>query len=138
MKENFISSGLPATRSTLKTLAINAYASQDIDQFRTERFCASSTFLSDFQNKWNLSLRKPHPERRVDVDQEYVKSFLERLESCKESYPPERVLNFDETNWKLIYEPSKILAEKGVETVKLMLNRSEKQSFTAFGAISAA
>jgi hypothetical protein len=59
------------------------------------------------------------------------------LSTLAEDYPLERVFNMDETAWHLYMGPHKVLPEKGVEAVKLKTGRSEKESFSAFGAICA-
>jgi hypothetical protein len=48
------------------------------------------------------------------------------------------VFNIDETCWRLLEEPRKVLAEQGSETVKLASRTSEKTFLTGLGAISAA
>jgi hypothetical protein len=59
------------------------------------------------------------------------------LSTIPEDYPPELVFNMDETAWRLSIPPMKVVAEKGTESVKLRTAKEEKDSFTAFGAISA-
>jgi hypothetical protein len=90
------------------------------------------------QDRQSLSLRTPHRERRTELDEAYATYFLHRLDTLPNDYPPDLVFNMDETCWRLFETPRKVLAEKGTETVKLAAKTSEKTSFTALGAISAA
>jgi hypothetical protein len=135
--ENQIKPGLGATRSDLKKLCLDCYSAQTDEERHLQRFCASTTFLHDMQQRQGLSLRTPHAERRTTVDESYVSCFLHRLNSLSNDYSPDLVFNMDETCWRLFEAPRKVLAEKGSETVKLRSKTSEKTSFTAVGAISA-
>jgi hypothetical protein len=137
VKENLINPGFGPTRADIATAATNAYSSQDIGSFRTERFSASNKFVDGFMHRNHISLRAPHMERRCNIDSAYVKTFQERLNDCRADYPPERVYNFDETCWKIYYGPRRVLSEKGSNSVKIKSFTGEKQSVTAFGAISA-
>jgi hypothetical protein len=134
---NFIRPGVGATAQTLQTLALNAYGSLDPSEMHAERFCSSYRWSSGFQKRWQLSLRSPHHERRTKVSDAAVDAFLQRLSTIPDDYPPELVFNMDETAWRLYIPPMKVLAEKGTESVKLRTAKGEKESFTAFGAISA-
>ena len=138
LRENYIHSGIGATRSGLRQLCLDCYAAQNDDERHLERFCASTTFLRDMEKRQGLSLRSPHHERRTALDEDYSAYFLRRLDTLSNNYPPDLVFNMDETCWRLFEAPKKVLAEKGAETVKLSSRTSEKTSFTALGAISAA
>jgi hypothetical protein len=60
------------------------------------------------------------------------------LNQAKREYAPEHIFNFDETCWKRLLGPNKVLAEKGTESVKLKTVKGEKESYTASGSTSAA
>jgi hypothetical protein len=137
LKTNMINPGYGPVRSDIKTVASNAYSSQEISEFRHERFCASDGFVTNFMNRWNLGMRTPHAERRTDIDPDIADVFSNRLNDCKKDYPNERIYNFDETCWHIYMGPQKVIAEKGTETVKLRCRTGEKLSVTAFGTISA-
>jgi hypothetical protein len=137
LRDNYIRAGLGATRTQLRHLYLDSYAAQSDEESNFERFCASTTFLHDFQTRQGLSLRTPHKEWRAELDESYAAYFLERLNSPSNDYPPDKVFNMDETCWRLFEAPQKVLAEKGAETVKLLARTSEKTSFTALGTISA-
>jgi hypothetical protein len=53
------------------------------------------------------------------------------------SYPPNAVLNFDESNWHLVMSGYQTLAEQGVEAVPRHVNDDAKASFIFFATISA-
>jgi hypothetical protein len=60
------------------------------------------------------------------------------LNDLANDYPPDLVLNMDETCWRIFEAPRKVLAENGVETVKLLTPTDEKTFLTAIGDFSAA
>jgi hypothetical protein len=138
IRKNMIEPGNGPVRADVKILTSNAYSSQNYEDFHVERFCASSRFIDGFLDRHKLSLHAPHVERRCNIDPTFATEFLRRLNECPQDYPPDRVFNFDETCWKIFYGPRRVLAPKGCEAVKLKSLTGEKQSVTAFGAISSA
>jgi hypothetical protein len=126
LSENLMKPGFGPTPLSLKLLSMNAYSSQEIGEFRKEKFHASNSFLYGFENRWHISLRSPHLQRRCEIDEEYAKEFIERLNSCPQDYPPHRVFNFDETCWEIYNGPRRVLAEKGSESDKLIFSTGEK------------
>jgi hypothetical protein len=81
LRDNYIRTGIGATRTQLKHLCLDSYRAQSDEVRRLERFCASTAFLHYFQTRQGLSLRTPHKERRPELDESYAASFLERLNS---------------------------------------------------------
>lgn len=138
IRTDYIRPGKGGTRKTIASLATNAYASLPIDEMRLERFAASSRFVDGFMKRQYITLRMPHAERRTHINPDRVADFLRTLENAKAIYRPDRIFNFDETCWKCCLTPAKVLAEKGTDTVKLLKCRNEKESYTAYGCISAA
>ena len=135
LKKNFIESGVGVTRTILKEAAISAYSSSE--EHKVERFCASNKWTQRFMSTHNLSLRIPHLERRTSVDPSYREYFLNRLNTLKEDYPPSRIINCDETCWRIFQNPRLIVAEKGTEAAKILKDHNEKLSVTALGTITA-
>jgi hypothetical protein len=119
LRDNYIRTGIGATKTQLRHLCLDSYAAQSDEERHLERFCASTTFLHDLQTRQKLSLRTPYKERRPELDESYVAYFLERLNSVSNDYPPDKVFTMDETCWRLFEVPQKALAENGAETVKL-------------------
>jgi hypothetical protein len=76
IKINFIDTGYGPKRSDIKRMASNAYSCQDANQFRRDRFCASSSFTTSFMNRWRLRLRTPHAERRSHIDEDQAEFFI--------------------------------------------------------------
>jgi hypothetical protein len=113
LRDNYIGTGIGATRTQLRHLCLDSYAAQSDEEHHFERFCASTTFLHGFQTRQGLSLRTPHKERRAELDESYAANLLERLNRLSNDYPLDKVFNMDETCWRLFEAPQKVLAEKG-------------------------
>jgi hypothetical protein len=88
------------TRKHVAELAKNAYASLPPEEMQTDRFCPSARFVDKFLARHELVLRKPHPERRTEVDPGHVRQFITPLENAKYRDRYDQIFNFDETCWK--------------------------------------
>ena len=134
VSDNYLKVGNPLTRRELHDIALNAYSSSDSSQ--VERFAASNSWVDRFLQTHDMTLRKPHVERRTTINEDSIAYFRQRLDELPKFYPPSHVVNFDETSWCLCLSPHKVLAEKGIETVKIKQQAGEKQRLTAFGSIT--
>jgi hypothetical protein len=95
-------------------------------------------FVQELQTRQGFSLRTPHTERRIELNEGYTGYFLKRMNSPSNNSPHHNVFEIDKTSWLRFETPQKVLEEKGAETVKLWATTSEQTSFTALRAISAA
>ena len=132
---NQAASGLGPTAHTIHSLALEKYARNP--NLKYERFCASTTFVSDFMKRHGLSFRKPHGERRTTVSEDHVRYYQEKLENAFRVYPKERIFNMDETCWKISNTPLKVVNKIGVPTVKISSSQNQKISLTAIATIDA-
>jgi hypothetical protein len=135
-KANYIEPGIGGKRQALASLCLNSYSSTPPDEFRRDRFCASSRFLCSLKRRHNLTMRRPHAEKFSTIDDGYTNYFCERTRTLQEDSPPELVFNMEETCWRLFEALRMVLEEKGKETVKLRSERSEKTSSNASGRIT--
>jgi hypothetical protein len=87
VRVNHIHPGIGATRKDLKKLCLTSYAEQAGDQRHLERFCASSSFLRDLEKRQRPSLRTPHKEPQIAVDESDATYFLNRLNSLPDDDP---------------------------------------------------
>jgi hypothetical protein len=72
---------------------------QDSDTGPSTRFVASRHWRRDFMKRWKLSQRKPHAKRRPNIDPAAVQAFQRRMAVVRQRFPPELVINMDETSW---------------------------------------
>ena len=137
IKARFIDTGDGATRNDIARVATEVYMTLEVDEFRRDRFCASNSFVDAFLKRNHLSLRSPHVARRPKVNVDKETEFIERISTILNDYPQHRLYNIDETCWKLIQTPRRIIAPIGCENVKLETNVNDKASVTAIAVIVA-
>jgi transposase len=141
LRINFISEGRPLTRTTLQPLVLMLVQDLVVQNVLDERhlaFKCSSHFLSRFLKRVGLSFRRARPERRPPIDDAECALFLSKLNGAFLRYPPDAILNFDESSWHLVMSGEQMVAERGVEAVHQYVNGDAKASFTFFATISAA
>jgi hypothetical protein len=138
IRVNHIRSGKGATGGLLQSLCLDSYLLQKEDERHRERSVASSTFRRGFEHRQGLALRTPHHERRLALDESYVKYFLGKLNFLSNDDPPELIFNMDETCWRLFEAPRKVLAEKRSDAVRFESTTGENTLSTALNAIPCA
>jgi hypothetical protein len=89
--------------------------------------------------KWNgFSGRKLQAKRRATVEPGDIEGFRVRIRFILSQYPPDRVINVDETSWKLINAGFVTLAKTGIEIVEYLLDGDTALCLPAIAAIDAA
>jgi DNA-binding transcriptional MerR regulator len=99
-----------------------------------------------FTHKWRerflreagLSIRRPHTRRRSVPNDECFAQFLANLELIFDTYPLDRIVNADETSWKLINNGKVTVAECGAEGVTCEFDGDVKACMSVIAAIDAA
>jgi hypothetical protein len=70
--------------------------------FPAPEFKRSPMFIMRFRKHHALALRRPHFKRRPSVTPDQIAGFYSMMEEAIERVPPERLINVDETHWKLV------------------------------------
>jgi hypothetical protein len=96
----------------------------------------SYKWLSRFLLQHRLSLRKGHAKRRSDPDDEIVAEFIADIDWIMTSLPGQKVINVDETCWRVIDGQLRTIARTGSETVNCRFPCDEKLSVTVIAGIS--
>jgi hypothetical protein len=96
----------------------------------------SYTWLSGFLSRHHLSLRKPHVKRRTDPDDDAVCAFIAEMDWIMTSLPMEKVINVDETCWRVVDGQLRTVANTGAGTVRCRFPCDEKMSVTVIAAVS--
>jgi hypothetical protein len=96
------------------------------------------TWRERFLYENGFSIRRPHTRRRSVPNDECFAQFLANLEAIFDTYPPDRILNADETSWKLINNRMVTVAECGAEGVTCEFDGDVKACMTVIAAIDAA
>lgn len=102
-----------------------------------ESFTASPTFIAAFRARNRLSLRRPSFKRRPNTTQEQIDAFIGRVQELLQTYPRDRIINIDETNWKAVPGAFMTWAHKNAESVQCRISNDEKQGVTAIAAVDA-
>jgi hypothetical protein len=101
-------------------------------------FKASRHFVSDFRTRHAISLRRLALKRRPAVDPAAVGAFVKKVGEILMDNPADRVINIDETHWKLVNGSFKVWAPRGAESVRVTVNGDAKDGVTAIGAVETA
>jgi hypothetical protein len=101
-------------------------------------FKASNRFIADFRMRNRLSLRRPAMKRRCPVSPDKQEEFVLSVRRLLDEYPHDRVINIDETNWKMLAAGFWTWANTGCEAVSCVVDNNEKEGVTVIAGIDAA
>jgi hypothetical protein len=93
--------------------------------------------MSIFLKRIKFSFRHSRPPRRPVLDQTECDDFLFSFHLSLEVLGRFAVVNFDESNWRLVMTGSCTVAERGSETVEHFVNGHVKAAFTFFASFTA-
>jgi hypothetical protein len=110
----------------------------DDDESPRRRFVAGQHWRRNYMKRWRLSLRKPHPKRRPNVEETDVETFTARMKRILHEHDRDTVFNMDETSWKQLNIGSRTIAKTGVEAVKCHFQGDTKTCLTAVATVNAA
>jgi hypothetical protein len=102
---NYVDPGRSLTRTTLQPLMlmlVQALVSEGILDQEALNFQCSYHFLESFLQRIGLSFRLARPERRPAMDDDDCDQPMTGLLLSFQLYPPDHILNFDESNWFLV------------------------------------
>jgi hypothetical protein len=101
-------------------------------------FACSPSFIKHFRRRHALSLRRPRPRKRPRVTEGEIQAFILRVQTLMAEFPPNRLVNIDETNWRTVAPGTLTWAEKGAESVHCYVQNDEKEGVTVIAGITAA
>jgi hypothetical protein len=104
---------------------------------RLPLFKASNRFVADFRTCNRVSLRCPALKRHCRVSKGQQEEFLLRVARLLEQYPHDRVLNVDETSWKVVAGGFWTWPDMGSEIVSWIADDNEKEGVTVITGIDA-
>ena len=132
LHEKYVERRELCTQAILKRLIENHQRQQD------PSFTAGRTFLKNFMKDGKLSMRLAHVKRRSDPNDAEVAKFLERVELVKQQFPPDLIINVDETCWRLFNSRPRTVARTGSDSVQVKSKTDMKASITVIAACTAA
>jgi hypothetical protein len=100
-------------------------------------FKASRRWRGTFMKRNGLSKRKPHTKRRPSLNPDDIQRHREQMRNVLSQFPPDRVINMDETSWKLLNHGFVTVANTGSETVECLFAGDPTMCLTAIAAIDA-
>jgi hypothetical protein len=132
----YIGPGKQFTASTFREVSQEFYASLggNPDEFRW-----SDHFIANFKSRHRFSSRRFHLRRRSRIGGRFdIEAWKETVNVLLHMCAHHRIINCDETSWKVV--PSGLLtwAPVGADSVSVALNASDKDWVTVFDSVTAA
>jgi hypothetical protein len=121
-------------------LAVQAFLEkhQDTpDDVPIPQFNCSDGFIHDFKARNHISSRRSHMHRRPSVSPADEQCWVRRLHNLIYSQPHDRILNVDETAWRVYPTGLRTWAEKGSQGVQINIAGNEKDSLTVLATVRA-
>lgn len=110
---------------------------QLMNKYDIRQFVASKSWVFHYMVRHNLSLRKVHYERRGQIDEKQIDRYLNQIVEAVTEFGTDKIINMDETHVSTWNFPQRVVAEKGIETVKVDDNYyNDKEGTTFIAAIS--
>ena len=104
---------------------------------RFKNFKCSPHFIIDFRKRWNHSLRRPNLKRRPSASKEQIEKFKEHVRCMIQKYGRSKVINMDETHFKVVNNGFLTWALKGAETINCYIGNDPKDGVTVLATIDA-
>ena len=134
---NFIVPGILFTNEDFKDLASQAYLEKYKDSETMPNFQASDGFVTGFKHRNNFSSRRAHAKRRPSVASGYDENFKARLIELLGSQDRDRVINVDETFWRVVPGDLRTWGKRGADSVQIHPRAGEKDGVTVVAAVTA-
>jgi hypothetical protein len=104
-----------------------------------DSFVCSQQFIQDFKRRHKISSRRFHMRRRHhQIDRPDVQEWINKMKTLLETTDPDRVVNCDETAWRVIPMGLLTWAPVGEDGVAVVAEASEKDAITALASITGA
>jgi hypothetical protein len=100
-------------------------------------FECSPCFIQAFRHRHRFALRRPSYHRRCRVTKEQMAQFVDQGRRQMAQYPLDRVINIDETHWKIVAGGFLTWGIRGAEAVPCTLENDAKEGVTVIAGITA-
>lgn len=137
LRENVIERGYLFTDQDFRQWIMQAYLEKYRDTEEIRDFNASNGYIYDFKRRNGFSSRRAHFKRRCDSSNARIDPWISKITDLLRTVPRERILNCDETAWKMFPNGLLTWAIKGSEGVSIAITRDEKECLTALATIRA-
>lgn len=136
--ENYFRPGFLFQGADFRRLAVQAFLEKHRGSKVFPEFQCSPGFVQDFKQRRNLSTRRAHYKRRPVVNDDDVLAWQDRLRRLLNDTPHDRVVNADETAWRILPNGCTTWAIRGCDSVLVQVCDDEKQTITVMASITAA
>ena len=133
--DNFFKPGLAFHDSDFQFLAMSAFLEKYRDRDCPDFQC-SPGFIADFKKRNHLSTRKAHFKRRP-VSLPDTEAWIAHIRELLDNVPHERVVNCDETAWRILPCGCTTWAKKGSDNIVVTTKDDEKEAITVLASITA-
>lgn len=144
---NYIQPGRYFTDEDFKEIAYQAWKEKYLpylnsenpeDQKKFREFHCSQGFIHDFKYHHRFSSKIFHIKRRANPNSELEKKFLQEMAELFVKVPHDRILNADETGWKLFPKGILTWGETGADNLSREGVINDKSQVTILATITAA
>jgi hypothetical protein len=137
--ENYVVPGALFTNADFQRIAMDAYLMKYKDSDTPPPFNCSKGFIKDFKSRNSFSSRRAHYKRRPKREAGFMDAWMEEMRTSLETVSSlDRVVNCDETCWKVYPDGLRTWMPTGSDHVTISIEGNEKRSFTALCSITAA
>ena len=138
IEDNYFAQGYAFHNEDFKKIAVDAFLMKYQDAETVPEFQCSPGFITDFKERNNISQRRAHYKRRPDVDAAAVARWIAMISELAQNVPLDRIVNADETCWRILPSGLTTWAKKGAENISICTKDDEKQKITVMASITAA
>lgn len=135
--ENYVRPGFLFQDADFRRLATQAFLEKHQNSKTLPEFQCSPGFIQDFKQRRNLSTRRAHYKRRPVVNENDVLEWGNRLRKLLNDTPHDRIVNADETAWRILPNGCTTWAIRGSDSVLVNVKDDEKQTITVMASITA-
>ena len=106
----------------------------DDDEVPDAKF--SPKFITDFKKRNKLSSRRARYRRRPKINIMEINNWINEVKGLIESKPADRIINADETSWRILPSSITTWADSGSDAVDINVSDSEKKMITVMASIT--
>ena len=143
---NYIQQGAYFTDEDFVEIATEAWrekyipimnSSDEEERKKFKPFSCSRGFIQDFKYHHMFSSKTFHIKRRADPKSEKEKKFMDEMSALFNQVPHNRILNADETGWRLFPKGVLSWGETGVDNMSRNGDINDKSQVTVLATITA-
>lgn len=138
IEDNYFAQGYAFHNEDFKKIAGDAFLMKYRNAEKFPEFQCSPGFITDFKERNKISQRRAHYKRRPDIDADAVAEWVATITNLAENTPLDRIINADETCWRILPSGLTTWAKKGAENISICTKDDEKKAITVMASITAA